>query len=227
MSDYKNQKGDFLRTEYSALSNYHNRVITFRFTTVAFFIAAVAFILRIDKLDFEHYLLLLLISLGIWIIELRNRAIFDNLLRRGRKIEEYWGSINRGDLPFYSHMTPIEIYKDRKIVPDNVQFFDKTRIAGFHRFSARYISHTLGLDIVYLSVIGYSIWGLCNEPNLSIQGGNMELIKILSTLIVFLSGIFLIKTVVVEREVRLAKWALGIGIVLSSLALVALTILIF
>jgi hypothetical protein len=48
----------------------------------AFFIAAVALVLQVDDPAPGHYALLFAVSLGLWIVELRNRAIFDNLLRR-------------------------------------------------------------------------------------------------------------------------------------------------
>jgi hypothetical protein len=62
-----------------ALSAYFGTVTTFRFTTASFFLAAVALVLRIEDLERHHYLLLLMLSLGAWIVELRNRSLSRNL----------------------------------------------------------------------------------------------------------------------------------------------------
>jgi hypothetical protein len=70
MTSSQNDRGEFLRTEYTVLSQYFGTVITFRFTTASFFLAAVALVLQIEDLEWHHYLLLLMLSLGIWIVEL-------------------------------------------------------------------------------------------------------------------------------------------------------------
>lgn len=80
MAPSQNDRGEFLRTEYVALSQYFGTVIIFRFTTVSFFIAAVALVLGLTKPETHHYLLLLALSLGIWIVELRNRALSDGVV---------------------------------------------------------------------------------------------------------------------------------------------------
>lgn len=222
-----NRNNDFQIAEYNNLSHYFSTVITFRFTTVAFFIAAVALMLRINNPTIYHYILLFLISVGIWLVELRNRAIFYNLIERGWEIEKKWADHEKGILPFFTHMTPWDAAKKYPKIPEESRRFDKTRILWFTRFSARCISHTMGLDIIYLSVIGYSLWLLFSKLDLPSKGGVMISSQALVTLIVFLSGIYLIRTGTVKKRVRWAKCVLIIGMSLSFLALVAMTLLVF
>jgi len=120
----KNDRDEFLRTEYTALSQYFGTVITFRFTTASFFIAAVALVLGIEEPEQHHYLLLLLLSLGAWIVELRNRSLSENLVRRAYEIERGWANYQAGELPFFTHMIPPE---DNGSTPKNSQCQDQTQ----------------------------------------------------------------------------------------------------
>jgi hypothetical protein len=113
---------------------------------------------QLEEPGAPQFLLLFTVSLGVWIVELRNRAIFHNLLRRAWQIEEAWRDLAKGELPFYTHMTPRDAARWDERIPERLRTPDQTRVLGFRRFSARLVSHSVGLDILYLSVMGYAMW---------------------------------------------------------------------
>jgi hypothetical protein len=183
----------YLIAEYNNLTRYFSTVITFRFTTASFFIAAVALFLGLKDASFLHYLLLFLLAIGIWIVELRNRAIFHNLLERGWAIEKNWADHDKGDLPFLTHMTPVSAAKKYPSIPREARVFDKTRILWSPRFSGKYLTHTVGLDIVYISVLAFSLWSLLGASEISLGGLPMPIISGVLGLLVVFGGINLMK----------------------------------
>ncbi|MGB2754895.1 MAG: hypothetical protein WBD75_09190 [Phycisphaerae bacterium] len=87
----KNSKqAENMRAEYTSLCSYYAQVISFRFTLLGFFIAAVALVLTSENVPFSRGLVLIGISVPVWFIEIRNRQIFHRLLRRGMEIEDKW-----------------------------------------------------------------------------------------------------------------------------------------
>jgi hypothetical protein len=157
METSQNDRDEFLRTEYKALVEYFGKIITFRFTTVSFFLAAVAFVLGRANPEWHHYLLLLAFSLGVWIVELRNRSLSGNLVCRAKEIELRWAN---NEKPFFTHMIP----------PKGVWYPDRAQMLWFLLPSMRFITHTVGLDVVYLSVIAYSGWGMFSTVKAFPQG---------------------------------------------------------
>lgn len=152
-----------LRAEYAALTSYFTAVITFRFTIVGFFFAAAGLIIQAG-LTRSTVVVLFLLGLGAWIVELRNRAIFAALLDRAVQIEGEWGY--REALAFdsfFRRMFRIELQKrlaaeagktvERPFPPDEVRIF---------RWKARLpetvISHSVGLDVIYLGVLAFSLY---------------------------------------------------------------------
>ena len=76
-----------VREEYSALTSYFGRVISFRFTTLGFFLTAVALVVRFGPASRATAILILGLGVGLWIVELRTRTIFRCLGNRGAEIE--------------------------------------------------------------------------------------------------------------------------------------------
>ena len=156
---------DNLRTEYSALSSYFNTIVTFRFTTVGFFIAAVGLIVGSSPSK-EKAFLLLGISISLWLLELRNRSLFTNLAYRGIQIErEFWGyrGLSAYD-PFYSRQIKVKpaIEKDSEATdlppPDYPKIlFWEVKIP---------ISHTVAFDLLYFIVIVFAIIQLFSLNNI-------------------------------------------------------------
>ncbi len=147
-----------IETEYHAICANLNQLASFRFTLIGFYVAAMGLIAAANP-GKDRFALMLWISLCFWIIELRNRGLHTNMSERGMQIErEYWGyKGERAYEPFISHWSkkpPIqdgEAYKIAKPAKETVKFlFWKIELPDF-------ISHSLGLDLLFLGVITYSI----------------------------------------------------------------------
>ena len=151
---------DDIRTEYTALSTYFGTVINFRFTTLGFFLAAVGLIVSADVLTRAHALLLLIVASGAWIIELRNRSIFRELADRGIEIErKVWG-YRGADIykPLFSRMLktkPCPPVRATEVKPPT----SRTKLF-FWEFNSKLLSHTLGIDLIFLGVIAFALYQL-------------------------------------------------------------------
>jgi len=145
---------DNVRAEYAAVNSYSSTVATFRFTLVGFFLAAVGLVVR-DGIPRDDALLLLALSLCLWILELRNRALLGNLSGRALQIErDIWGySGSRAYDGFVSRQMKSRPADDAD-APEPPRL-DVTRI--FFWKARLPVSHTLGLDLMYLSVAIYAI----------------------------------------------------------------------
>lgn len=141
-------KKENIRTEYLALNAYGGQVVSFRFQLVGFYMAAVG-LLAVSCIEANTKgILLLWISVVLWLLELRNRSLIDNISKRGMQIEcEYWGY--RGDKSF-------EAFIGRQNRPKyDLNDYDFTTIMGV--IKVRWpLSHTLVLDIMYMLVIIYA-----------------------------------------------------------------------
>ena len=147
-----------IRTEYAALSAYFGTVINFRFTTLGFFLAAVGLIVSADVPTRAHALLLLLVASGAWIVEMRNRSLFRELAERGIEIErQVWGYRGADAYkPLYSRMLKT---KPSSVIEGTEPPASKTKLL-FWEFGAKHLSHTLGIDLIFLGVIAFAIWQL-------------------------------------------------------------------
>jgi hypothetical protein len=138
------------RLKYRALVDYEIAMTQMRFQTLAIFLAAVGFIVGLGHYSRWTGGLLLAITLGLWIIDLRNR----DMLSKFRD----WG----------------EIVEDGLLVPESRQFRDRTGVAQEVRFglffsrrwtirgrARRLVAFQLGIDIIFLGVIGFAIALLC------------------------------------------------------------------
>jgi len=91
MCDKQKPDPDDVRCEYSALSSFHNSVVSYRFTLLGFFVAAVGIILGGD-VTIDKAFLLLALTIAMYIVELRNRVLYYEMTKRAMQIErECWG----------------------------------------------------------------------------------------------------------------------------------------
>jgi len=144
-----------VRAEYAALNSYISLVATFRFTIAGFFIAA-AGLLSGSGVTRERALLLLAITVSLWILELRNRSLLGNLDGRAMQIErEMWG---------YTGAQAYDAFTCRqlKVRPANDDSApeppapDKTKLFFWKLPLA--VTHTLGFDLMYLSVAVFATY---------------------------------------------------------------------
>lgn len=154
-----------IRSEYSAVVSYHSSIVNSRFTIAGLYVAAVGFlagailkenasiIARIAGSGLGCWL-----TLCLWILELRSRALFTNLAHRGMDIEHnYWGFNNDEDWyrGFFSRQykeppgyNPDIDELSRRVNPDRPTLGWAT--LPINNILARYISHSLGLDLLYI-----------------------------------------------------------------------------
>ena len=154
---------DNLRAEYSALSGYFNTVVTFRFTTLGFYLAAVALICGGETPSKSKAFVLFVISVSLYLVELRNRTLYKNLSDRGIQIEcECWG-YNGGKSyePFFSHMMRPEPSPTKNLSKDSMPPPDYPKVFGIALPFE--VTHSFALDILFTSKHFY--FTLCSLPN--------------------------------------------------------------
>ncbi|MGA2504418.1 MAG: hypothetical protein ABSG01_10045 [Anaerolineales bacterium] len=142
---------DNLRAKYNALLAYINAVVTFRFTTLGFFLAATALILGV-KPSFEKYSILFLITFSLYIIELRNRFLKNELAAMSRQIEKKWGYIVNKK-PDYE-LDPTTIFG---IVINKGDISENDKLEyNFGKWLGFKFTHSLALDILYILILIYA-----------------------------------------------------------------------
>ena len=157
-------KEEDTRAEYSAVVGYHTAIVNSRFTVAGLYVAAVGFlagavfgkdtsaVARIAGSGLACWL-----TLCLWILELRSRALFTNLAHRGIDIEHrYWGLTEGEDwyCGFFSRQYKEppqgELDKDglsRRKKPDRPTLGWAKK--PMRESLSRFISHSLGLDLLY------------------------------------------------------------------------------
>jgi hypothetical protein len=141
-------KPENLRTEYSVIGSYVTAMTGMRFQTMAIYIAALGFVVSRGAPKPSTLALILALSVGLWILDLRNREILRRLGDRGKEIEAEWGDPE----------SPAAFFRGRNVRA-------KLQIATFEfapkckglRLPRRFISHALAIDLVFLTVIVYAI----------------------------------------------------------------------
>lgn len=127
---------------YNSLLAYINSVVTFRFTSLGFFLAIMALILS-GTPSFGKYILLNLFTIALYIIELRNRFLKNELDVETKQIVKKW-HYNEDKEDYYTQPNfttifgiiikeedEIKGYKGYK--PDNDKRILKTPLFGKHR----------------------------------------------------------------------------------------------
>jgi hypothetical protein len=138
-----------LRSEYSVIGSYVTAMTGMRFQTMAIYIAALGFVVSRGAPKPSTLALILALSVGLWILDLRNREILRRLGDRGKEIEEAEWGYPKSSAAFF---------RSRKVRA-------KLQIATFEidpkceglRLPRRFISHAFAIDLVFLTVIVYAI----------------------------------------------------------------------
>lgn len=133
MSNKSEPNEEDVRTEYEALTAYGRQIVIFRFTLLGFYLTLIGFLVLRGSPSAGEYLLLCLLTIGLWILELRNRALLKILDNRGIQIEKkHWKYESREEDAFITLQ-----HKDRP--------------------NRRIISHGFALNLIYLTVFLYSL----------------------------------------------------------------------
>jgi len=116
-------------------------VVTYRFTTLGFFLTGVGIILAGTQ-SWYKYLLLTVITLSLYTIEIRNRFLKNHLEVHAKHIEKKWGYIE-------------DELNDFKPVQTHILCF--TFPNRYLDYADKGINHGLALDILYISVFIYAL----------------------------------------------------------------------
>ncbi|HEX3266967.1 MAG TPA: hypothetical protein VHQ98_03175 [Gaiellaceae bacterium] len=138
------------RAKYRAIVDYELAMTQARFQTLAIFFAAVGFIVGLGHFSRSIGALLLFVTSGLWIIDVRSRDSLDKWRRAGQCLEEdmlaagglFSSRIDRTEsvrFGFFAAKWPVEGW-----------------LAGWFVFQ-------VGADVIFSSVFGFAIALLCGE----------------------------------------------------------------
>lgn len=138
-------------SEYAALSAYFNVITTIRFTVLGALLAALALVATrgpISRLDGAG---IAIVSLALWVMEMRSRAISRNLARRAVDIERGpWG------------IPPLEGFYDRQWKFDaESPAWDEVRVFGKRlawRGRSVKVSYSVSFDTLFSLALAYGIY---------------------------------------------------------------------
>ena len=151
---HKEALPEHIKIEYVELSRLYTEMVRARFTVLGFYIASAAITLREHSISITAALVVL--TIGAWVIEIRNRYLLILLRRRGQYIERtYWGYIipdqqktdgpftAEDEIPLFSALEinrpiPFLILGQLLVVPDHIR---------------RSVLHSNAIDLIF-SLIG-------------------------------------------------------------------------
>ena len=142
-----------IRSEYSELSRYLTEVVKFRFVILSFYVGGSALIF-VQATSRWQYMFLAVLSLFLWLAELRNRILYTQLGMRGAWIERNAWRYKDGR-GYFTEMffgSPI----DKKAHPLVVTVFGKRIDMSGKNY--RKISHSLAIDLIYASIAVSSLF---------------------------------------------------------------------
>ncbi len=145
-----------LRAEYGALSSYVTAMTGMRFQTLAIYLAAIGLIVSGGAVSSLNALLILVVSFGLWVLDLRNRDILWRLGERGQKIERIWGELSSKKPEEASEKGGAGFFLDSG-VPPRVRLLTLDPLTISKPLSPWSVTHALAIDVVFLGVIGYAI----------------------------------------------------------------------
>lgn len=154
-----------VRAEYQAVVDYHTSIVNTRFTIAGLYVAGIAFLTAAVFSNDTSWpvraassFLGFWLTLCLWVLELRSRALFTNLAHRGIEIEhEHFGLVGDDWLkgffsrqykepPGHNYQDPTHVIQ-RRLIPDRPVLGWAKR--PMSERLARFISHSLGLDLLY------------------------------------------------------------------------------
>jgi hypothetical protein len=159
-SEKKGHQDENLRAEYAALSNYFNSLITFRLTLLGFYLAAIGLIVAGTNwpIPLPISLLGIVLTVSLYIFELRTRILFHHLAKRAIEIEQVnWNFKGQKDaLPFFSRQFP-QYLESYEVIKDDY-FATSIQILGkIKTIRSKFVSHSFALDILYWGVLIFFI----------------------------------------------------------------------
>jgi hypothetical protein len=174
----------FLQTEYAQISSYHTNVITFRFTVFGFYLAAIS--IFFSNFNRERAIFSILLSIIIFIMEMRNRTLSKTLEDRAREIEELlFNEKNEQNLHFYHRLESkkekiggrffgikfnnFAIHKskeDKKGRQKNIKWFPKYKHIKKAFYVYYLLSHSFAIDLAFILIVGYCLFYIYSTKNI-------------------------------------------------------------
>jgi hypothetical protein len=147
-----------LRTEYTVLGSYISAMTGMRFQTVTIFLAAIGLIASSGNQSPRTGGLILVVSIGLWVLDLRNRDVLRRLGERGSQIEKHeW--LNKTHARRYNdeeaHDLRFGFFLDHD-APARIRFLIWGPWTPPERLS-RFVRHAVGIDLVFVGAAGYAI----------------------------------------------------------------------
>jgi hypothetical protein len=138
-----------LRTKHQAATDCERTTTQLRFQTLSLFLAAVGLIVGLGQQSRSVGALLLLIGAGLWVLDLRNRALLQAYRSVGMKVEERMNELNGGSGGVFVENPP------GKLTATRIGFFTwqghlRGRLAGL-------VSYQVGIDLIVFGVMGYGV----------------------------------------------------------------------
>ena len=168
---------NFLITEYEQICQYFINIGNYRFLLFGFYSASVGLIITSDEMDLIKRLLIFVLTIFIWIMEMRNRSLAKTLKERGIEIESNYINSKKKTLHFFNYLDekreemggrifgikfeniPIlkEVVVDKK---PKYQFFPKKNDLSDAKYVYYLFSFSFAVDIAYFLAIVFSIFDL-------------------------------------------------------------------
>jgi hypothetical protein len=147
-----NPDDENLRVEYNVIGSYTTAATGARFQTIAIYLAAIGLIVSGGPPSSLSALLILIVSFGLWALDLRNRDLLARLGERGVWIEGKWG--------YHADPEPKEggrgFFLDAP-VPPRLRLLTLKALSVPKPLSPWIFTHAFGVDLVFLGVIGYAL----------------------------------------------------------------------
>jgi hypothetical protein len=155
MSD--DYKQDDLLAVYSAVVDYHNNLVHMRFTIAGLYLAASGFLVGALFSGRDWYgtklsvtLLGLTLTAIAWLLEIRTYCLLENLGCKGNEIET---KLRLGGIQGFFALMSKQPLSPR--LP-----FIRTRLTRCPKFVRYVVSHSLGLDLLYLCLAVFWVFML-------------------------------------------------------------------
>jgi hypothetical protein len=146
MDDSHERRQD-VRASHAAIASTEIAVTQLRFQTLTVYLAAVGFIVGLGQPRRSIGALLLVITLGLWILDLRNRDLLSLFRTAGRLAEAQMDVEN--DAGYFQSRAPGKVTAAQFGLL-NQQIRVGAGVAGL-------ISFQVGIDVVFFGVMGYAI----------------------------------------------------------------------
>jgi hypothetical protein len=155
---------DDVRTEYTALVEFHNSVVAHRFTLVGFYLASIGLIAG-QNIGFSEACLIFGLTAAMYIMELRNRTLYTQMGQRALHIEQHYWGLNRKPnmdtgLPLFSMIRQNDLpdkIKQTLTEQQKKQHAEKPKFWGHWKIPGLPANHSRGLDLLYLTVALYAV----------------------------------------------------------------------